>query len=889
MKLHHLKNRSPYGYTSFGSVWNRGEIVIQDHDTELQKHFVLENKAGERIPMQSRVSAWWSDGSIKWAAHIADAGLMGEEAVLRITEYEEVRAQLPKRVQVSKRDNCFLIDNGKFAAIIPLEESSCLLTDAVINSKVVVKQVYPVFVLEQNRDNEQNEDNHWNNVKKREYRGKIQSVQLENQGDISCTFCFHGVHIDDSDENIPAMPFVIRMTIYADCAELRIEHTFLYDGQECRDHLAGMGIRLEMIPGGNACNHHIKFVTDENVFHETAVMLASSRPRLDRDILKKQMDDVRIGYSEGSDEELAAANLPVWSNYSICQDSVSHYVIQKQTEKNCCKLDCLHGLRTSGTTVVAGENASIILGIRDFWQKYPREITVKGLGTETVSSTLWYYSPDAPSFDFRHYANRTYPETSYEGFSWIGASAYGIGVTDECMISLGESIPSEEELQVFDTCVQRPPVYVGTPEYYHSKKAFGEWSLVTKETEVETWLEEQLEKAVNFYLNEIEQRNWYGLFNYGDFMHTYDAVRHTWKYDIGGFAWQNTELVPTYWLWLYFLRTGREDVFTVAEAMSRHSSEVDMYHMGPYRGIGSRHNVRHWGCSCKEPRISMAGHHRFLYYLNGDARLRDVFSEVRDAGNSMEHVPYFKTISKEDNKYSYGIRLGPDWSALVSDWMTWYEQTREESYRQKIEVGIQDIMRAPFHLYSGPFFEFVPETGNLKYTGEYDHAPNTHLQICMGGPQVLIETAEMLQCEELKQMLIEFGSFYFLSNKEKSRETRGKIVNRPFSTPFFAAGLAAYAAMQKKDVGLAKQTWNILLEAILKQNELNGFEETTYALKKCSTDVQEKKEIPWISTNFVSQWCLNVIMCLNFIRETLPADMEKLSSMSLEIERKKAY
>lgn len=58
---------------------------------------------------------------------------------------------------------------------------------------------------------------------------------------------------------------------------------------------------------------------------------------------------------------------------------------------------------------------------------------------------------------------------------------------------------------------------------------------------------------------------------------------HCWRYDMGGFAWQNTELVPTYWLWLYFLRTGREDVFTVAEAMSRHCSEVDFYHFGRWQ------------------------------------------------------------------------------------------------------------------------------------------------------------------------------------------------------------------------------------------------------------------------------------------------------------------
>lgn len=50
-----------------------------------------------------------------------------------------------------------------------------------------------------------------------------------------------------------------------------------------------------------------------------------------------------------------------------------------------------------------------------------------------------------------------------------------------------------------------------------------------------------------------------------------------------------------------FLRTGAPEIFRMAAAMTRHTSEVDLYHMGEYAGLGSRHNVVHWGCGCKEP------------------------------------------------------------------------------------------------------------------------------------------------------------------------------------------------------------------------------------------------------------------------------------------------
>jgi len=51
-------------------------------------------------------------------------------------------------------------------------------------------------------------------------------------------------------------------------------------------------------------------------------------------------------------------------------------------------------------------------------------------------------------------------------------------------------------------------------------------------------------------------------------MHSYDAARHEWRYDIGGFAWDNTELSTDIWLWYSFLRTGRADIFKMAEAMT---------------------------------------------------------------------------------------------------------------------------------------------------------------------------------------------------------------------------------------------------------------------------------------------------------------------------------
>ena len=45
-------------------------------------------------------------------------------------------------------------------------------------------------------------------------------------------------------------------------------------------------------------------------------------------------------------------------------------------------------------------------------------------------------------------------------------------------------------------------------------------------------------------------------------------------------------LMPNMWLWYSYLRSGSEDIFRMAEAMTRHTGEVDVYHLGRFKGLG---------------------------------------------------------------------------------------------------------------------------------------------------------------------------------------------------------------------------------------------------------------------------------------------------------------
>ena len=135
-----------------------------------------------------------------------------------------------------------------------------------------------------------------------------------------------------------------------------------------------------------------------------------------------------------------------------------------------------------------------------------------------------------------------------------------------------------------------------------------------------------------------------------------------------------------------------------------------------------------------------------------------------------------------------------------------------------------------------------------------------------------MEMAELLEDEEWKRMMADYGRFYYLPREKQLEESGGIIGDREFSLPFMAAAMGAYGAEYFQDTALAETTWGHLLHAILCEGNHQGLECVT---RKHEGNREYLTEIPWISTNFAAQWCLNVIMALDFIRDTLPKTLHE--------------
>lgn len=849
IRLNWLSNsRRHFKGTTWGIPWEEG--ALQRNET-----VALMGASGKEFPVQSWPTAFWPDGSVKWTAHAAVFNENKEESYY----LEKSKGVVPKTLLFIYEDDDFIyVDTGKLLCCIGRKGTSII--QSIKRNGMDLCSDGRLICIKEHQDGVPGN----RSLREESFESEVKSAVVEQNGPIRGVIRLEGAHKALSGDQ-QWLPFTIRLYFYAELDSIRIVHTFIYDGDKNEDFIKGLGLQFSVPMSGPLYNRHVRFAGDTGLFAEAPQLLLTWRPRIPTDLYEKQIKGEFLQLDPEKNNEVFKNlhNLTTWDSYKLIQDSSDHYSIQKTTGKEgCCWIHAAHGNRAGGLAFVGGEKGGMAVGVRDFWQKHPSSLEINHVSKDEASLKVWLWSPDSQAMDLRHYDTEAHVDSYYEGFDEVRSTPHGIANTSEVSLWCFKGIPDAEELLGCVDAVQSPDLLVCEPEYYHKVKAFGVWSLMDRSTKVKAMLEEQLDAAIEFYKEEIEQRRWYGFWNYGDIMHTYDPVRHTWRYDMGGYAWQNTELVPNMWLWYSFLRSGREDIFRMAEAMARHNSEVDVYHIGEYAGLGSRHNVIHWGCGCKEARISMAGLHRFYYYLTGDERMGDILAEVKDADYATLKLDPMRAYYPKD-QYPTHVRSGPDWSAFSSNWLTMWERFEDTAYRDKLIKGLNCLKKMPFRLRSGSAFGYDPETGELFYMGEGN---GSHLVICMGAPQVWLEMLQVIKDPEWEDVMAEYGEFYGLDPEEKRARTSGAMSGKGWAFPMFAASMMAYAAAYKKDEELAKKVWKILIE-----NEIDRC--VTLPIEKSDVNRSEYikpiRELPWVSTNSVSQWSLNVIQCLDLIGDYL--------------------
>jgi len=843
---------------TWGMPWPRGQVRAEA--------FTVSTVDGARVPAQTWVTARWPDGSVKWTAHA-----IGPESTTaqryQVTPGEPLAPATP--VTVSTNHDTIDVDTGVIRVRLN-RRGAALVRSIARGDRVIARDGELVCLRSDNADDAAPQ------VRRESFTSAIHEVRVEQRGPVRAVVRIDGKHKGSRRE---WLPFVVRLYFYAGSDGVRMIHTFTFDGDHDRDFIAGLGIRFRVPLPDEPYNRHVRLagagdgVLSEAVQGITGLRRDPGAAVRAAQVAGQRTPDVATWATTVSGR---LQYIPTWGDYTLRQLSADGFQLRKRTRPGRGWVSVHGGGRASGLGYVGGPSGGFALGMRDFWQLHPTQLDIRGAAGDEAELTLWLWAPDATPMDLRFYhdglGEDTYAkqleglEVTYEDYEPGYDTPYGIARTSELTFWALPATPTAERFAQLAAAVRTPPQLVAPPAHLHAAGVFGDWAPVDRSTAARARIEDHLDFLFEFHRGQVEQHGWYGFWDYGDIMHTYDNDRHMWRYDVGGYAWDNSELSTDIWLWYQYLRSGRAEVFRMAEAMTRHTGEVDVYHLGRYKGLGTRHGVQHWGDSAKQLRISTAANRRFYYFLTADERVGDLMHALVDTDRTFLVVDPIRKIRTEPytpDPHALDIGFGTDWGALAAAWLTEWERGGSPVARQRLLSTMRTIGAqtngfvqgsALYDLDTGEFAVAAPPRVNVS-----------HLSAVFGLVEMCSELVGLVEVPEFTREWLRYCRFYNATEAEQAAEFGVSFGNLNLRQAH--ARLTAYAAAKTGDFALAGRAWREFYAGAAGYGPSVSWRTSRVEPPQVLSPVDETD---FVSTNSSAQFGLAAIQCLALVGDQLP-------------------
>ncbi|MFJ8955088.1 hypothetical protein ACIRO1_33825 [Streptomyces sp. NPDC102381] len=785
--------------SAWGVPWPQGKVAA---DTE----FALQDDGNDQVPVQSWPLAYWPDGTLKWTGHAVTSTALADGYHLA-----PGTPAAPKQPVTAKRSGDEIRLTNGVVDIRIARGGPVAIRSIARGGRATAHDGRLILMLQDGPEDTAN-------PRHTAWSGVVEKAEIEQSGPVRAVVRLTGRYRKDSSSRHGSgsraiLPWTMRVYLGAGDESLRVMHQFVWDGKASSDFIRGLGLQLSVPMSDQPYNRHIRFAgPDKGVWGEAVLGLTGLR--------RDPGEAVRAAQTAGtatppvsewaSTVQAGWKDLPQWGDFSLVQHSATQCAVWKRISQKAAWLKHAgFADRAPGFGYVGGVSGGLGVGLRDFWQQFPRAFDIRDAAKDTATVTLWSWSPHAEPMDVRAYDEASHGlDLAYEDDRYGFGMSTGMARSTDMQLWALDSTPSRNDVATLATTLARPQL-VTDPKTYHGVDVFGRWSLPDRSTPARKQLEDSIAGSVEFYTEQVKQRQWYGFWDYGDIMHTYDSDRHTWRYDVGGFAWDNAELGSDAALWYQFLRTGDPQTFHLARAMTRHVTETDTIHTGPFAGLGSRHDVQHFADGGKEPRVSEAYTKRFMYYLTADEFIGDAMRVPLQLDSTLLKYPPLRDYLDAPADVPTVIRLGPDWYALVSNWLTEWERTGDNKWRDRIVTGMRDIAKLPAGLFTGQqggAVGYDPATGHisdLKLGGDWG---KVNLSMVFCGEQIMWETTDLIDVPEFRAKLVEFCRYVQAPASEITDHFGFK-----FSTGapgVFYSRMTAWAGEQTKEPAVQQRGWD---------------------------------------------------------------------------------
>ncbi len=470
---------------------------------------------------------------------------------------------------------------------------------------------------------------------------KIDSFALEESGPVKAVVLLKGQYRYRTTGNGGNNPFTVRLTAYRGFGGIFVQHTFIYNGVGDNDFCSGIGFDCK---------------------------LSMDRSRT----------TVTMGALGGKEISWRTGDAPAGSLNQLTPDS---FTATKSWSTDRAPGIAAEGSRASGWVDFSDGAKGMAVIHRNMFKRYPKAVSWD-LSTGRLTVSLWPRT--AGMLDFRRYAREwgvgeTGASNSHSAVAaWAPNASLGVASTHNVMFYFHKGSASSAGVAEIAKAYDRRPLARAAPKYYGGTKALGPWEPVCNQ---HAGIDRQMDRAIDYYIQNVERFRWYGVWDYGAFQQRYNIHKHgRWENDWGRWGWAQNDGAGriSHHLMMKYLMTGDRKHFDLGEAACRNNYDGDTIHLGRNYGLAHRHGVQHWSGPYTGIRGSCPTGPKILYYLTGDGRTRDAIETI----TRRAMTGYWESSGYIRGTELHGVDGGG--SAVQACYAMW-EMTGEQKYHDMVK------------------------------------------------------------------------------------------------------------------------------------------------------------------------------------------------------------
>ncbi len=476
----------------------------------------------------------------------------------------------------------------------------------------------------------------------------------KGSGPMHNIFRVEGTYMYNREDN-NLSPFTMRLHVYAGKSYVKVQHTLTYTGVpdkhkiEEGEHYSITTQNKSILPEDTeedigwtqpndqiaASGIQLKYHLDENV----NVSIPVNEGNWQDDDAKTVLQEVSL--NEGKEVKLLQKGPERRKSTSLRSLYRNGFKKGDNNQENSepafeatvsnGETNVMKSERAKGWVNISDGKRGVGVGIKNFLKEYPKGIEIDPI-SGILTGSIWPLENGPMNFA-RH-------NTEEDG-GMLANFAQGITKTTEFIYYFHDNSDTEEVGQKMDY-VLNSPVAHAAPEWYTGSKVYGNMAPASAKYPE---FENALQYRYDWWAYNQKHETWYGMFNYGD--------GKSYFFNDRWVQWTNNEPTVDFMLWTNFMRTGNPKYFNMAQAMSRHTMDVDNIHWPkkrtyygadndaidfwnfedepestPYLGIGRRHANEHW--------YALLSAHVWIqgwiasYYISADHRALEVAKMTGD-------------------------------------------------------------------------------------------------------------------------------------------------------------------------------------------------------------------------------------------------------------------